>query len=65
MKPDRIVVREYARLSTSPVAQPSLDEAQISQTAFDWLCQLAAGFRRSGAQLLQVRRPPILSSTEL
>ncbi len=54
MKPARIVVREYARLTTSPVAQPSLEEAQISQTAFDWLCELAAGFRRSGAQLLQV-----------
>lgn len=54
MKPARIVVREYARLTISHVAQPSLDEAQISQTAFDWLCDLAAGFRRSGAQLLQV-----------
>lgn len=54
MKPARIVVREYARLTTSPVAQPTLDEAQISQTAFDWLCELAASFRRSGAQLLQL-----------
>ncbi len=54
MKPARIVVREYARLTTSHVVRPSLDEAQISQTAFDWLCQLAAGFRSSGAQLLQV-----------
>nr|WP_199068444.1 McrC family protein [Chromobacterium sp. ASV5] len=54
MKPERIVVREYARLTTSPVAGPSLDEARISQTAFDWLCDLAAGFRRGGAQLLQV-----------
>ncbi|MDC7698331.1 McrC family protein [Vogesella indigofera] len=54
MKPARIVVREYARLTTSHVAQPSLDEAQISQSAFDWLCDLAAGFRRNGAQLLQV-----------
>lgn len=54
LKRDRIVVREYALLTTSHVAQPSLDQAQISRTAFDWLCQLAAGFRRSGAQLLQV-----------
>lgn len=54
MKLGRIVVREYARLTTSHVAQPSLDEAQISQTAFDWLCELAANFRRSGAQLLQL-----------
>lgn len=54
MKREPIVVREYARLTTSPLPTSSLDEAQISQTAFDWLCQLAAGFRRSGAQLLQV-----------
>ena len=53
MKPGSIVVREYARLTTSPLPESSLDEAQISQTAFDWLCSLAAGFRRSGAQLLQ------------
>ena len=54
LKREPIVVREYARLTTSPLSTSSLDEAQISQTAFDWLCQLAAGFRRSGAQLLQV-----------
>ncbi len=54
MKREPIVVREYARLTTSHVAKPSLDEAQISQTAFDWLCDLVAGFRRSGAQLLQL-----------
>lgn len=50
----RIVVREYARLTTAALPRNTLDEAQVSQTAFDWLCTLAAGFRRVGAQLLQL-----------
>lgn len=51
-----IVVREYARLTTAQLtaADISIDQAQISATAFDWLCDLAANFRSSGAQLLQV-----------
>lgn len=49
-----IVVREYARLTTAQLPRNSLDEAQISDTAFAWLCELATGFRRSGAQLLQL-----------
>ncbi|AMC35576.1 McrC family protein [Janthinobacterium sp. B9-8] len=49
-----IVVREYARLTTSPLPHPTLDEAQISKTAFGWLCELAGRFRSSGASLLQV-----------
>ncbi|MEX6738924.1 hypothetical protein AB2C69_32195, partial [Pseudomonas aeruginosa] len=32
-----ITIREYARLTTEAV-MPSLDEAQISNSAFDWLC---------------------------
>lgn len=49
-----IIVREYARLTTSEVPHPTLDEAHISETAFDWLCELAGRFRASGASLLQV-----------
>ncbi|MBE9610864.1 McrC family protein [Chitinilyticum piscinae] len=49
-----VVVREYARLTTCQVQAPSLDEAQISQTAFDWLCELAGRFRSTGATLLQL-----------
>lgn len=49
-----VVVREYARLTTSQVQAPTLDEAQVSQTAFDWLCELAGGFRSTGATLLQL-----------
>ena len=52
--PNHVVVREYARLTSSPLAITSLDEAQISESAFDWLCELSAGFSRSGAKLLQL-----------
>jgi len=49
-----IIIREYAQLTTEVVV-PSLDVAMVSQTAFDWLCELSAGFSRSGATLLQVQ----------
>jgi 5-methylcytosine-specific restriction enzyme subunit McrC len=49
-----ITVREYARLTTEPVAESSLDRAQVSATAFDWLCRLSASFGRSGAALVEV-----------
>lgn len=48
-----ITIREYARLTTEAV-QSSLDEAQVSASAFDWLCELSANFSRNGATLLQV-----------
>ncbi|KSC58732.2 restriction endonuclease [Pseudomonas aeruginosa] len=46
-------MREYARLTTAEV-EASLDLAQVSPSAFDWLCELSASFNRSGATLLQV-----------
>jgi 5-methylcytosine-specific restriction endonuclease McrBC regulatory subunit McrC len=49
-----ITVREYARLTTSDVALPSLDRRQISASAFDWLCKLSGLFNRSGARLVQL-----------
>lgn len=49
-----VVVREYARLTCSALAQQTLDRAQISETAFDWLCTLASSFSKAGATLLQV-----------
>lgn len=49
-----VTVREYARLTTGPVAQPSLDCAHIGATAFDHLCQLSEGYSRAGACLLHV-----------
>jgi len=49
-----VVVREYARLTTATVAEPSLDMAQVSATAFDWLCAESARLQRAGAQLVQL-----------
>ncbi|MEQ0723466.1 McrC family protein [Stutzerimonas stutzeri] len=49
-----VTVREYARLTPAAVAPGNLDCAQISETAFDWLCELSASFNRNGATLLQV-----------
>jgi 5-methylcytosine-specific restriction enzyme subunit McrC len=48
-----VIIREYARLTTEQV-QSSLDLAQVSPSAFDWLCDLSARFNRNGATLLQV-----------
>lgn len=49
-----VTVREYARLTTTAVTLGDLDCAQISETAFDWLCELSASFSKGGATLLQV-----------
>lgn len=53
MSHELITIREYAQLTTRSV-EPSLDIAQVSASAFDWLCELSARFNRSGATLLQV-----------
>src|SRR4051794_33550215 len=45
-----VCVREYARLCTTPCAE-SLDQAQVSQSAFDFLVKLNASFSRNGASL--------------
>lgn len=49
-----ITVREYARLTTERVEEPSLDQAQVPVSAFDWLCRLNSGFSRAGASLIQI-----------
>lgn len=49
-----VTVREYARLTTAPVSPGDLDYAQVSESAFDWLCELSARFNSNGAKLLQV-----------
>lgn len=48
-----VTIREFGRLTTA-VVTPSLDEAQVTVSAFDWLCDLSARFNKSGARLLQV-----------
>ena len=50
-----ITVREYARLTTSRIEQPTLDIAQVSPSAFDWLCDLNSRFTGAGAAIVQVQ----------
>lgn len=47
-----ITVREYAKLTTAEI-ENSLDEAQVSTVAFDYLCKLNASYKQNGASLLQ------------
>ncbi|MDY0915222.1 McrC family protein [Pseudomonas viridiflava] len=49
-----ITVREYARLTTSHIHSPTLDIAQVSPSAFDWLCELNSRFSKAGAALVQI-----------
>jgi 5-methylcytosine-specific restriction enzyme subunit McrC len=51
--PRKVSVREHAWLCTEPVTA-SLDCAQVSESAFDYLCRLSERFSRGGARLLQV-----------
>ncbi|MCX2862267.1 McrC family protein [Paucibacter sp. PLA-PC-4] len=51
--PRKVSVREHAWLCTEPVAA-SLDRAQVSESAFDYLCRLSERFSRGGARLLQL-----------
>lgn len=51
--PRTVSVREHAWLSTESVAA-TLDCAQVSESAFDYLCRLSEHFSRGGARLLQV-----------
>lgn len=46
-------MREHAWLCTEPVPA-TLDCAQVSESAFDYLCRLSERFSRGGAKLLQV-----------
>ena len=48
-----VVVREYARL-TIDVVPSTLDQATISASAFEWLCNVAATFNKNGASLLHI-----------
>ena len=48
-----VSVREHAWLCTDSVPE-TLDCAQVSELAFDYLCRLSERFSRSGARLLQV-----------
>lgn len=47
-----VTVREHALLTTEAVTA-SLDRAQVSASAFNWLCELNASFKKGGAPLVQ------------
>lgn len=49
-----IVVREYARLTTTPLSKNTLDTAQVSPSVFSWLVKLGQQFRTNGLQLLEL-----------
>lgn len=51
--PRKVSVREHAWLCTESVSV-TLDCAQVSESAFDYLCNLSERFSRGGARLLQV-----------
>lgn len=53
MTASKITIREYALITTANVQQ-SLDLAQVSTVAFDWLCELSFKFKENGATLLQI-----------
>lgn len=53
MKTTLVSVSEHAWLTTEAVS-PSFGCAQISETAFNYLCALNESFRRSGARLAQI-----------
>jgi 5-methylcytosine-specific restriction enzyme subunit McrC len=48
-----ITVREYARLTTAAIEKPSLGQATVSLSAFDYLCKLSVECRKTGASLVQ------------
>lgn len=49
-----VTLREHARLTVDALATPTLDRAQVSHSAFDWLCRLSAGLGAGGARLVEV-----------
>lgn len=48
-----VEVREHAWLTTEPIT-PTLDQATISRSAFDWLCQQTARHRNGGAPIARI-----------
>ncbi|MEM5276401.1 hypothetical protein VSR17_15330 [Cupriavidus taiwanensis] len=49
-----VTVREYARLTTAHLAETSLDRAQISVSAFEWLCRMNAEITHEVRQVVEV-----------
>lgn len=49
-----VVVREHALLTTAAVAARHLDCCSVSDSAFAYLLKLSAGFKKTGAPLIQM-----------
>ena len=50
-----VTVREHARITTGPLAIANgLDQATVSDVAFDWLCKESERLRKGGAGLVQL-----------
>lgn len=50
-----VTVREYARITTGPMTGTNgLDQATVSEPAFDWLCKESERLRKAGAGLVQL-----------
>jgi 5-methylcytosine-specific restriction enzyme subunit McrC len=54
-----ITVREYARLTTTNITS-TLDEAQVSPSAFQWVCQCGEKLSATGAGLVKFESPQCL-----
>lgn len=54
-----VTVREFAKLTTASV-EPTLDNATVTESAFDWLCRESARLSGSGAPLVQYENRRIL-----
>ncbi|MBF7688623.1 McrC family protein [Acinetobacter rathckeae] len=54
--PDLITVREYAYISVAYVGCPesTIDHAYISESAFEYLCELSASFSKNGAKTFEL-----------
>lgn len=55
-----VVVREYAYLTTAPLAVNTIDRAHISESAFRWLVELGQQFRRNGLPLFELDSQKLL-----
>lgn len=52
---NEVVIREHGRLTCDQIGRAhTLDEAGISESAFDWLCKESERLRSTGAPLIQV-----------
>lgn len=54
MTAQTVIVREFAQLTTAQLAENTLDRAQISCSAFQWLIELGQQFKASGVPLLEL-----------